>query len=307
MGLRPVVAPLLGANAALWAAQFELAGRKKNRDPFGSLYFIGAPGEMGLRPVVAPLLGANAALWAAQFELAGRKKNRDPFGSLYFIGAPGEIRTPDRSVRSRVLYPAELRAHCLLLRCLKCMAEREGLIRSFHSLTLRAHLVRPNRLRRFVEPYCLIEGSNSESHFNFDRALCEGALKIVAEREGLIRSFHSLTLRAHLVRPNRLRRFVEPYCLIEGSNSESHFNFDRALCEGALKIVAEREGLIRSFHSLTLRAHLVRPNRLRRFVEPYCLIEGSNSESHFNFDRALCEGALKIVAEREGFEPSKGY
>ncbi len=28
-------------------------------------------------------------------------------------GAPGEIRTPDRSVRSRVLYPAELRAHNL--------------------------------------------------------------------------------------------------------------------------------------------------------------------------------------------------
>ncbi len=28
------------------------------------------------------------------------------------IGAPGEIRTPDRPVRSRVLYPAELRARC---------------------------------------------------------------------------------------------------------------------------------------------------------------------------------------------------
>ncbi len=27
------------------------------------------------------------------------------------IGAPGEIRTPDRLVRSQVLYPAELRAH----------------------------------------------------------------------------------------------------------------------------------------------------------------------------------------------------
>ena len=26
-------------------------------------------------------------------------------------GAPGEIRTPDRPVRSRVLYPAELRMH----------------------------------------------------------------------------------------------------------------------------------------------------------------------------------------------------
>ena len=30
---------------------------------------------------------------------------------LLEFGAPGEIRTPDRSVRSRVLYPAELRAH----------------------------------------------------------------------------------------------------------------------------------------------------------------------------------------------------
>ena len=27
------------------------------------------------------------------------------------FGAPGEIRTPDHSVRSRVLYPAELRVH----------------------------------------------------------------------------------------------------------------------------------------------------------------------------------------------------
>lgn len=27
------------------------------------------------------------------------------------IGAPGGIRTPDQSVRSRLLYPAELRAH----------------------------------------------------------------------------------------------------------------------------------------------------------------------------------------------------
>ena len=28
------------------------------------------------------------------------------------FGAPGEIRTPDRLVRSQVLYPAELRARC---------------------------------------------------------------------------------------------------------------------------------------------------------------------------------------------------
>ena len=31
-------------------------------------------------------------------------------GVFFMDGAPGEIRTPDRSVRSRVLYPAELQA-----------------------------------------------------------------------------------------------------------------------------------------------------------------------------------------------------
>ena len=31
------------------------------------------------------------------------------------IGAPGEIRTPDPLVRSQVLYPAELRAHCNII------------------------------------------------------------------------------------------------------------------------------------------------------------------------------------------------
>jgi hypothetical protein len=35
--------------------------------------------------------------------------------SLKFFGecAPGEIRTPDPVVRSHVLYPTELRAHCM--------------------------------------------------------------------------------------------------------------------------------------------------------------------------------------------------
>ena len=30
-----------------------------------------------------------------------------------YFGAPGAIRTPDPLVRSQVLYPAELRAHCV--------------------------------------------------------------------------------------------------------------------------------------------------------------------------------------------------
>ena len=41
-----------------------------------------------------------------------RSDLRDPFGVSNKYGAPGEIRTPDRPVRSRVLYPAELRARC---------------------------------------------------------------------------------------------------------------------------------------------------------------------------------------------------
>ena len=35
---------------------------------------------------------------------------KPPYGGFFMGGAPGEIRTPDRSVRSRVLYPAELQA-----------------------------------------------------------------------------------------------------------------------------------------------------------------------------------------------------
>ena len=41
--------------------------------------------------------------------LGATNKKATRWMALLF-GAPGEIRTPDRSVRSRVLYPAELRA-----------------------------------------------------------------------------------------------------------------------------------------------------------------------------------------------------
>ena len=40
-------------------------------------------------------------------------------------GAPGKIRTPDLAVRSRTLYPTELRARNSVLYC-NVMAEREG-------------------------------------------------------------------------------------------------------------------------------------------------------------------------------------
>ncbi len=65
-------------------------------------------------------------------------------------GAPEGIRTPDRSVRSRVLYPAELQAHNLSLwlqgaqlsRFIATtsiyMAEKEGLFRAILPSTPRA-------------------------------------------------------------------------------------------------------------------------------------------------------------------------
>ena len=42
-------------------------------------------------------------------QICQAKKNH-PMGGIFLLGAPGEIRTPDRLVRSQVLYPTELRA-----------------------------------------------------------------------------------------------------------------------------------------------------------------------------------------------------
>lgn len=49
-------------------------------------------------------------MWEYSFSELVHKKTTASGGFLY--GAPGEIRTPDQPVRSRLLYPAELRAHC---------------------------------------------------------------------------------------------------------------------------------------------------------------------------------------------------
>ena len=46
------------------------------------------------------------------FSLSPYNKKPHPFGVRFYVyGALGWIRTTDRSVRSRVLYPAELRVH----------------------------------------------------------------------------------------------------------------------------------------------------------------------------------------------------
>src|ERR1017187_4779658 len=58
----------------------------------------------------APMLGAQQKTF--QRRKAERLNKFLVFLDLY--GAPGEIRTPDPLVRSQILYPAELRAHCMV-------------------------------------------------------------------------------------------------------------------------------------------------------------------------------------------------
>ena len=66
-----------------------------------------------------------------QKDVKNSTKYSDPKLKVVLIGAPGEIRTPDRLVRSQVLYPAELRAHGLfvfttMVESENRVAEREG-------------------------------------------------------------------------------------------------------------------------------------------------------------------------------------
>ena len=56
-------------------------------------------------------------------------------------GAPGEIRTPDRSVRSRVLYPAELRAHCFSSRVNALVGARPAPTNSYGGERVRLHSI----------------------------------------------------------------------------------------------------------------------------------------------------------------------
>jgi hypothetical protein len=73
-------------------------------------------------------------------DLFGRiNKKAPPFqeGLFYLYGAPGEIRTPDRLVRSQVLYPAELRArkavHYLeALSCCQVAPDMRSFIAQWH-------------------------------------------------------------------------------------------------------------------------------------------------------------------------------
>ena len=79
----------------------------------------GAPGEITSGSCPPPFGFATLIRNSLPANLSNSYRSNSPVVNVYHgpkwgllkNGAPGEIRTPDRPVRSRVLYPAELRAH----------------------------------------------------------------------------------------------------------------------------------------------------------------------------------------------------
>jgi hypothetical protein len=74
-----------------------------------------------------------------------------------------------------------------------------------------------------------------------------------------------------------------------------------------LKVLAPRDGLIRQLGSLSLQAHVVTSSSTSPIESNPVVAFGYSSFSVINFARTPFEGPGTIVAEREGFEPSKGY
>ena len=112
----------------------------------------GAPGEIDQNSAYAVLTLRSPATSKTltrfvelEFSSASRTPliKKGPRWDPFFIsGAPGEIRTPDRLVRSQVLYPAELRARCLVVQIMW----RRG---------------RDSNPRRALNPYSLSRGALS--------------------------------------------------------------------------------------------------------------------------------------------------
>ncbi len=118
--LRLPCGPLLTQRclAALGSNLQPLSSRsEKRKTRRGGFFLDGASGRMiRLRLPCGPLLTQRclATLGSNLQPLSSRsEKRKTRLGGFFLDGASGRIRTSDRSVRSRVLYPAELRMHCL--------------------------------------------------------------------------------------------------------------------------------------------------------------------------------------------------
>ena len=166
-----------------WRAQRNNSLEKQKgstKGPFCIL--LGAPGEItqacGLRPpgprrwrnaFQAGFAGlSNRLLLRRELESQQcRIKQKGPVNEASFtgpfclIGAPGEIRTPDRSVRSRVLYPAELRARAWYGKAAHYAKLTRALSRTTHGIWRRERDSNPRW--RFKPPYSLSRGAPSTS------------------------------------------------------------------------------------------------------------------------------------------------
>ena len=88
-------------------------------------------GRAKARPKSLPAILSNSRGYAPESHLAPNKTplKKPPYGGFLNGGAPGEIRTPDRLVRSQVLYPTELQA-------LDSLADFKGIQTHFQSSPL---------------------------------------------------------------------------------------------------------------------------------------------------------------------------
>ena len=103
---------------------------QKERPSIGGPFCVGAPGRIhsptsSAHPCGAHFVRPNRLRRFVEPQPCGlqrfenlreaQNENAPIKGAFSFCGAPGRIRTSDRLVRSQVLYPAELRAHCLIV------------------------------------------------------------------------------------------------------------------------------------------------------------------------------------------------
>ena len=147
--------------------------------------------------------------------------------SLREFGAPGEIRTPDRLVRSQVLYPAELRARrkgCALY--IKITAAggfaRDHDPTGWSGTIPRSHARTGNRARRSCHGAELHDPGQPTASLPYKKGATRAPFLLLAEREGLIRCYAANPCGAP-AKPascaGAAHRLVEPaYLIISGSN-----------------------------------------------------------------------------------------
>src|SRR4030067_471499 len=123
-------------------------------DAPGGIHPLGGPANTGSAMNIRVYLRLTAF---SRIKQKGPVNEASFTGPFCLIGAPGEIRTPDRSVRSRVLYPAELRARAWNGKAAHYAKPALALSRTTHGIWRRERDSNPRW--RFKPPYSLSRGA----------------------------------------------------------------------------------------------------------------------------------------------------